>query len=251
MASHIVTLTREELYERVWTTPMTTLAKEFGLSDVAIAKRCKAHDIPKPPVGYWAKKAVGKAPARPPLPEASQSDEESIDFWISDDPQPPNPPPPYEWNDKRLEAMAEAARALPPWVVAERLVHPDPLVQRTRLQLDAEITYARARKRRPDVWPEYPVARDVLTLDVSDAVTDRALRLLDALVKRFRACGFEVVGMDREKNKDCSTLVIEGRLHPVPTSRTMQTRPARSDRAGQTLSVVSSTALGLCPERRS
>jgi hypothetical protein len=64
MASQIVTLTREQLYERVWTTPMTTLAEEYGLSDVAIAKRCKVHNIPRPPVGYWAKEA-GKAPPRP------------------------------------------------------------------------------------------------------------------------------------------------------------------------------------------
>jgi hypothetical protein len=29
---------REELYERVWTTPMHRLAKEFGYSDVGLAK---------------------------------------------------------------------------------------------------------------------------------------------------------------------------------------------------------------------
>src|SRR5262249_21806570 len=32
---------REELYERVWTTPMYRLAKEFGYSDVGFAKLCE------------------------------------------------------------------------------------------------------------------------------------------------------------------------------------------------------------------
>ncbi len=93
-------------------------------------------------------------------------------------------------------------------------MQPDLLVLRTRQFLDAQSAYARARKRRPDEWPEYPEAKGVLVLDVSDATLGRALRLLDALVKRFRACGFDVVGMDRDKHKDCSTIVIEGGCIP-------------------------------------
>jgi len=63
-----VKVSREELYDQVWKTPMRTLANRYGLSDVGLAKTCKSHDIPRPPVGYWAKKEVGKAPPKPPLP---------------------------------------------------------------------------------------------------------------------------------------------------------------------------------------
>lgn len=52
--------TREEFYELVWSKPMTHLAKEFAISDVALHKICKKHDIPNPPLGWWAKKAAGK-----------------------------------------------------------------------------------------------------------------------------------------------------------------------------------------------
>ena len=45
-----VELTRKQLYDRVWKTPMRTLAKEFGLSDVGLAKICRKHNIPRPPV---------------------------------------------------------------------------------------------------------------------------------------------------------------------------------------------------------
>jgi hypothetical protein len=63
-----IILTREELYEQVWTTPMRRLCVNFGLSDVGLANVCKANDIPRPPPGYWAKHERGKAPPRPPLP---------------------------------------------------------------------------------------------------------------------------------------------------------------------------------------
>ena len=53
--------TREEFYDMVWSKPLTHLAKEFALSDVALHKICKKHDIPNPPLGWWAKKAAGKA----------------------------------------------------------------------------------------------------------------------------------------------------------------------------------------------
>ena len=49
---------------------MTHIAKEFALSDVALHKVCRKHDIPKPPVGWWAKKAAGKNVRQTPLPAA-------------------------------------------------------------------------------------------------------------------------------------------------------------------------------------
>jgi hypothetical protein len=40
--------TRKDLYKRVWAQPMSTLAKEFGLSDRGLAKICGKYDIPRP-----------------------------------------------------------------------------------------------------------------------------------------------------------------------------------------------------------
>ena len=68
MSQNYITLSRSKLYELVWTTPVTELAKRFGISDVALAKRCRAINIPLPPRGYWARIAAGQTPRRPPLP---------------------------------------------------------------------------------------------------------------------------------------------------------------------------------------
>ena len=36
-----ITLSREDLYELAWSKPITSLAQDFGISDVALAKRCR------------------------------------------------------------------------------------------------------------------------------------------------------------------------------------------------------------------
>jgi len=61
---------RRELYEMVWHKPLRTLGPALGMSDVGLAKLCKRHQIPVPPVGYWAKVAAGQHPPRVPLPNA-------------------------------------------------------------------------------------------------------------------------------------------------------------------------------------
>jgi hypothetical protein len=60
--------TRQQLYELVWSGPMTTLAKSLGISGVGLAKACRRGDIPVPPRGYWARLAAGQRVARTPLP---------------------------------------------------------------------------------------------------------------------------------------------------------------------------------------
>ncbi|WOJ92922.1 hypothetical protein R0135_14160 [Congregibacter variabilis] len=61
-------MTRQELYDLVWSKPITHIAKDFGMSDQGIRKHCVKADIPTPPLGYWAKLAHGKKVQHPKLP---------------------------------------------------------------------------------------------------------------------------------------------------------------------------------------
>ena len=45
------TIERQKLYEEVWTTPMSTLAKTYGISDVGLRKVCKKLGVPLPGSG--------------------------------------------------------------------------------------------------------------------------------------------------------------------------------------------------------
>lgn len=60
-------VSREDLYILVWKMPTTQVAKTLGVSDVAVAKRCKKLNVPKPTRGYWAKIHSGFSPEIPSL----------------------------------------------------------------------------------------------------------------------------------------------------------------------------------------
>jgi hypothetical protein len=78
-----IRLTRAELYEKVWTTPVRTIAKEFGMSDVGLAKICRKHGIPIPPLGYWRKTETGHRVVRPPLSPATNG-LETLDISVKE-----------------------------------------------------------------------------------------------------------------------------------------------------------------------
>lgn len=49
----------QELKRLVWAKPLTQLAEEFGVSDVAIGKRCRVRGIARPPRGHWLTRRIG------------------------------------------------------------------------------------------------------------------------------------------------------------------------------------------------
>ncbi|WP_017318780.1 PDDEXK-like family protein [Mastigocladopsis repens] len=51
---------KEELQKLVWEKPTAQISKDFGVSDKAVEKWCKAYGIEKPARGYWVKKAYAK-----------------------------------------------------------------------------------------------------------------------------------------------------------------------------------------------
>ena len=78
MQQKTVELTRAELYERVWSKPVIHLAKDYGISGVGLAKICKKHNVPTPPLGYWSKVKAGQRVRKKPLPALKTDDELKI-----------------------------------------------------------------------------------------------------------------------------------------------------------------------------
>jgi len=71
-------VSREELYELVWSMSMTKVAENFSVSGSYMARVCSLLRVPRPERGYWAKLDVGKASAVPELPETLPGDQL---FW--------------------------------------------------------------------------------------------------------------------------------------------------------------------------
>jgi hypothetical protein len=67
---------REKLYGEVWRTSLSELAKQYGVSDVTMWRRCRALHIPLPLQGHWQRMKSGlPVQQRPLLPEIQTSDE--------------------------------------------------------------------------------------------------------------------------------------------------------------------------------
>jgi hypothetical protein len=67
--SMIHSFTRQELYDLIWSEPVSVVTKRLGSSDVWLRKNCITADIPLPPAGFWANKRAGKAMRKINLPQ--------------------------------------------------------------------------------------------------------------------------------------------------------------------------------------
>jgi len=202
------TLTREQLYERVWSVSAVQLAKELGISDVAVAKACRRHQIPKPPLGYWAKKAVGKHSKRPSLPVVVDPKLQTVTF----SPLPPRvyapplPPPPGDlpapseqppvFTDEEVGGVFQrfTAKAIDVTVPAV-LRSPLPLVTATiaALRRGAKERTSGGRQETLNlVWPIREHDEVCLDIHVGRESVERAARFINTLLKTLVACGFEI-----------------------------------------------------------
>ena len=71
-----VIITRVELYDLVWVTPLVHLAKKYQISDSGLRKICKRLDIPLPNSGYWSKLKFNKPVKKIPLSKNSDVKQE-------------------------------------------------------------------------------------------------------------------------------------------------------------------------------
>jgi hypothetical protein len=71
-------ISRLQLYELVWSAPLTATAPQFSISDVALKNTCRKFDIPVPPRGYWAKPQAGKPATKVALPTRAAGMDDAV-----------------------------------------------------------------------------------------------------------------------------------------------------------------------------
>lgn len=202
-----ITLTRQELYARVWSEPVQKLSQELGISDRGLAKLCARHDIPVPARGYWAKKAAGKPARQVPLPEASNRAGNRIDFA-----GPSNPP------------SAQADAPVHPLIAAESdPVNAITVSERQRVRHPL-LTLLREHWRyvRQPYW-DRGTAPPRVEVNVDRAQQPRALRLLQAL---FSALEARSHGLTRGDDGRLVVTVLGERCFLTLRERQRQTRTA-------------------------
>ena len=220
-------LTRQELFERVWTTPIRTLAAEFGLSDVGLAKICKKYDIPRPPVGYWARKAFGKEDPRPELPHWDDPARQQIELRTplskqSELQRPettgvaettpdagPIPPPVPPYDEDVLEALKRLGR-LRPIRPLSQLRSPHPLIETTRMGLKDSTP-----DRHNHLCPRSTGKQEPLDIFVSKDCVHRALLYFDTLMKAVDKVGGQITVIGERWRRETILSLCGDRIGPL------------------------------------
>jgi hypothetical protein len=235
---------RDALFREVWASPISTLAKKYGLSDNGLRRVCIALAIPLPGRGHWAKVAVGHTIATPQLPPTNGRTRfvcrPAIELGIGM-PHPKDDPVLAE----QLAFEADPANAID---VAEVLLRPHPIVARTAKAVRAEIagleksrTWRRQPQRpgarvEPDwssfvlpSWNDYvhrghimELSDAVLPMRVSIETSSRALRIWDAVIKACVARGMQVAVEPRalmvSREGDWVRLRVSEKVDKAPVS---------------------------------
>ncbi|MGO4289857.1 hypothetical protein [Chitinophaga sp. RAB17] len=117
------TFTRQQLYDKVWSTPITAIAKQFDITDADLRKICKGMSIPLPPNGHWQKIKYGKTVVQLPL-SGDYEGKEKVTLNQVDENTPKKP------TKKEAATRLQGSIKLP-----EKLTNPDPLVISARKKL--------------------------------------------------------------------------------------------------------------------
>lgn len=199
MAESPIRLSRKELYQKVWSKPMSRLAPTLGLSDRGLAKLCKRHRIPRPGRGYWQKKKFGKQVRRTPLPKLRNDEEKLATLTIQKVAalkSPDEPPGPVEVQ-RAFEKKSENRIEVP-----QRVGRYHPLVRQSR---DILKGWGSPRYGWNNQYRSLPA--DCLDIRVEKASRRRALKIMDTLIKALEERGFAVrISKNKENSKTIVTV---------------------------------------------
>ena len=171
-----ITISREGLYDLVWSKPVVQVAKDFGISDVAVAKICKKMNIPKPGLGYWAKRQNGHRVRQKPLPVLKPGGLESYTIHKYE-PTVIEPDSDLIMHHREFETRPENKV-----IVKSTLRGAHPLVQESKVKL---------RDPHVDRYKRCSGGKGCLNISVSKSSIHRALLIMDALIKSLSKRGYE------------------------------------------------------------
>ena len=211
---------RKKLYEEVWKEPVLTVAKRYGVSDVALAKVCRSLDVPLPGHGYWAQIRAGQKLKKPPLgANKGRTEINSPVFEYSDPKKTVIDTSLLFLDDEQREKIIDSCKALQ---VKTELRNPHTLIQSTKQWMKSGGVYD------SNYGPFFRYR-------LSDKSRTRAFLILDSIFKELEKHGYQVVTKHPILNERSHygegekhhlahvvhgnvyvTLNIKDRMHPKP-----------------------------------
>ena len=213
-------LSREELYNLVWSEPILKLCKMFGLSDNGVRKHCKNMNIPTPPQGYWAKIESGQTIPTTPLP-TDYKEKQEVEYRVVSANNKKNESTDNDTNEKSEsntlqeieDEILSADKSL--YTVPEMLYAKDPLIIDTKEYYRSfNDEYVEARNRNP----YKSKIKDHLHIIASNDSLDRALRIFVTIIKLLQFRGHSLM----IENNETYAIVNEEKIKILISERRKQ-----------------------------
>jgi hypothetical protein len=172
-----IRLSRAELYDQVWKTPLMRLGPQYGITGTGLAKICDRLNVPCPPPGYWLRVNAGRPPEKTILPPAGEGIPDDVTIF-------PTPERPKD----ELEAEANFAAALEKFKsveVCENLRGQHPVVAALIASHDRDFKEAKRQQRS---WGGTSSRVGPLT-----ELDHRRHRILNTFLKDAGKIGFRVI----------------------------------------------------------
>lgn len=183
--------TRKELYDLAWSTPMTKLAKQFGLSDVGLRKICAKHRIPTPPLGYWAKLQYGKKVKQTPLPPTANGERDRVQVSVSSAREMP---------EAVVTAELKAQESL-----QAKIVVPDVLPNKLHRVAASTKRILKAASRNDETFIEAAGTPGAIHTLIGPSNIERVIALIETIAVTLEDRGHQVV--DTDKGAD---IIVDG-----------------------------------------
>lgn len=194
-----MTFTRRQLFDLVWSKPIQQLAKEYGYSDVGLAKICRKHNIPLPPRGYWSKVSAGINTKIPNFVTADHEQNISIPLKKAITEEE------VKHKKNQRELQREILTSVGEINISSPIESHHPITRNTRKFFNTTINklaiIERSRTMPDDYFSIINVVyrgrirckkENCFHMTVSEPLVDRALNILDALVKNLDIHGFKI-----------------------------------------------------------
>jgi hypothetical protein len=190
---------RDALYADVWNRPLRTIARDYGISDVALKKHCRKLNIPTPGLGYWAKKEAGHTMRRIPLPRAKSDTPTFTNIAVGNRTEPkPAPTEGPVWEQSQYEADPKNKI-----VVADDLEGAPRSVRHTRAAL--------RQAKSDECGIVRPFGAGCLDVAVTRESVDRALRIFHAFLTACDARDFAIT-LSQDGKPGCTVTVRNERV---------------------------------------
>lgn len=209
---------RGKLYREVWTKPVTDVAKQYGVSNVALSKTCRSLKIPLPYRGYWAEVRAGKKVSIPALPEYKEINTKPVEAA-----QVTHQPETVSQNASEQLAFLTEQERKEVFAAAMRIELPTPNVQPLRKILTYKPKILEWNKkhgkedRSPKGSKDFSEKPPFLSGVIAEASLPRVFRILDAIYRQVELLGGKV-------NSDLS-ITIRGKIVTMTIVENQDTVP--------------------------